>query len=391
MIKRIIFLVGTRFSPRDYQRFGIELLQKNGFDVEVWDPTPFLHPKLLQECSYLGMFNYDGLTLFTDRIKLYSKLSKLSRADFVIVSVGYNFLTLGIFRSLSKSSADYAVYSTNISPEPVVKEKLQYLLVKKIKGLARYMYLETWKNLFMKLPARYLKVKPAKVVLTRGDKYFVYKYPVGKSTRVLQAHALDYDLYLKEKDKNCTEKAIAVFLDEFLPFHPDYFIVRSKPFVVADRYYPLLNEFFDRVEKETGLEVVIAAHPRSNYEDLPDYFKGRKCIRGKTINLVKECKLVLAHCSTSLNFANLFNKPIAFITCRDLDKTYEGLYIRGLTEWFGKKPIFIDEKNNSIDWERELKVDKDYYDDFRRSYIKTEKSEDLPFWQIVANSIKKGF
>ena len=29
-------------------------------------------------------------------------------------------------------------------------------------------------------------------------------------------------------------------------------------------------------------------------------------LKGKTINLVKESKLVLSHCSTALNFANLF-------------------------------------------------------------------------------------
>jgi len=39
MIKRIIFLVEMKFNFRDYQRFGIEILQQNGFSVEVWDMT----------------------------------------------------------------------------------------------------------------------------------------------------------------------------------------------------------------------------------------------------------------------------------------------------------------------------------------------------------------
>ena len=41
-IKKVIYIIETRFNKRDYDRFGIEILKKNGFEVEVWDFTPFL-------------------------------------------------------------------------------------------------------------------------------------------------------------------------------------------------------------------------------------------------------------------------------------------------------------------------------------------------------------
>src|SRR3972149_1514211 len=39
VIERIVFLVDNPFGRRNYERFGIELLTRNGFRVEVWDAT----------------------------------------------------------------------------------------------------------------------------------------------------------------------------------------------------------------------------------------------------------------------------------------------------------------------------------------------------------------
>ena len=149
----------------------------------------------------------------------------------------------------------------------------------------------------------------------------------------------------------------------------------------------LISEIISRFEK-TGLKIIIAAHPRSNYEDLPDYFKGRKRVKGKTIELIKECRLVLAHCSTAINFANLFYKPIIFVSCSDFERTYVDYWITEMAKWHGKIPIFMG-KNNGLGLKKELMVNKKHYDNYRKAYIKAEHSEDLPFWQIVANSLKK--
>ena len=41
-ITKIIFFIEAHFNQRDYNRFGIPVLLENGFEVEVWDFTPFL-------------------------------------------------------------------------------------------------------------------------------------------------------------------------------------------------------------------------------------------------------------------------------------------------------------------------------------------------------------
>ncbi len=183
----------------------------------------------------------------------------------------------------------------------------------------------------------------------------------------------------------------AVFLDEYLPFHPDFFRQKVLPPIKADEYYPLLNKFFRLIEKQLKLKVIIAAHPRSHSEKLSESFERRELVFGRTIELVKESKLVLAHSSTSLNFANLFYKPVIFLTAAELDKSYKGPLIQEVAGLFGKKPVYMDRDNNIFSWNAELRVSKTHYENYRRDYIKTEPSEELPFWQVVADRLKKGF
>jgi len=390
MIKRIIFLVVSSFNLRDYQRFGIEILERNNFKVEVWDITPILRPVFYNSYSPPDQFNYEGLTLFHKKNELYSKISVLKNSDFVMNIVPYNFKSLWIYKGLSKSEADYAVFMANALPS-INNGKLKALIyLKKIKKLFKLSPKKIWEILFPRLSFWWFGVKSAKIVLAGGEKCLVYHYPIGTNTEILWTHTLDYDLYLKEKNNLFSKRPIAVFIDQYLPFHPDNITAWVKPSISPDKYHSLLNKFFKLIEDQLGLKVIIAAHPRSNYENHPNYFKGRKCIRGQSVKLIRESKLVLSHSSTALNFANLFYKPVVFMTSSELNRSYQGPFIKEMAKRFGKKPIFID-KDNDIDWEFELTVSKNHYNNYRRDYIKTKHSKDLPFWQIVANRLKEGF
>jgi len=390
MIKRIIFLVVSPFNLRDYQRFGIEILQQNEFKVEVWDITPNLLPIFYNSYTPPDSFDYEGLTLFSKKLELYNKIAVLKNSDFVVNIIPYNLKSLWIYRTLSKSEADYAVFMANAIPS-INNGKLKVsIYLRKIKKLFKLSPKKIWGLLLSRIPFRWFYVKSAKICLAGGEKCLKYHYPTDANTEVLWAHTLDYDLYLKEKNNPVSERLIAVFIDEYLPFHPDYIVAGIKPRVAPDRYYFLLNNFFKLIENKLGLEVIIAAHPRSNYESRFDYFKERKCIKGQSVKLIRESKLVLSHGSTALSFANLFYKPVTFLTSSGLDKSPEGPFIKEMAKRFGKRPIFID-KDNDIDWEFELTVSKNHYNNYRRDYIKTKHSKDLPFWQIVANRLKEGF
>lgn len=354
---------------------------------------PILHPEFLKNYTYPHVYDYEGLTVFRNQQEAYRALSGLCENDFVINDISYLFWNLEIYRALSKSAARYAVSYANAVP--IYKDGRKDMLKKKLESFLGFKrphtkFLVLWKKLFMRLPFRWLGVRPASLILAGGDKCFMYHYPVDKNTRILKIHSSDYDFYLKNKEVLCAEKPLAVFIDEFLPFAHDSLFDGRGSIMSAEKYYPLLNKFFDRIEEKTGLKVVIAANPRSNYDDLPDYFNGRRHIRGQTINLVRESHLILAHRSTAVSFANLYEKPVVFITCSDLDKLFDGSQIREMARWFGKKPISM-ENGHDINWKEELVVSKSHYDHYRQAYIKTRGSPELPFWEVVANQLKQDF
>ncbi|MFH2085106.1 MAG: hypothetical protein ABII20_07275 [Candidatus Omnitrophota bacterium] len=379
-MEKIVYIVEDKFTQRDYQRFGIELMRKNGFKVEIWDLNSLIYSHL-DRAAVREKPVFAGLKTVYQPVQLSEMLSGLSKNDFVMNFVSYYFLTLKIYQELGKSAAHYAVFYANAIPIAAEHQIRNIFRLRKPSAVIKY--------LLMRLPLWCLKVRPASLILAGGNKCLKYHYPVDKFTEILWIHTLDYDIYLEEKDRAVADSNnMAVFIDEDMTFHPEYAMLKLKVPIEAERYFTLLNRFFELVERETGYEIVIAECPRANYKQ--DHFKGRKRIKGQTASLIHQSKLVLSHYSTAVNFANLFCKPVIFLTCSDFKNKFEWYQIKEAAGWFGKKPISMDAPKN-IDWQFELRADTAQYDNYRRAYIKTENSPQLPFWQVFADRLKKGF
>ncbi|MDD5136526.1 MAG: hypothetical protein PHX20_02045 [Candidatus Omnitrophica bacterium] len=386
MIRRIIFLTESPFDLRDYRRFGFELLRENQFAVETWDATPALHPDIHAAYSPPDKMEDEGLVTFRDPPELYDRLSSLRSDDFVINLINYRFKMLDVYKALGRSRADYAVSMANTLP--YVASVRTPSLFEKVKGLFPITRESVALRIFVRAPFKFFGVKPAKIILAGGENCLGCHYPADQGTEALWAHALDYDIYRKERETTPSgDSNTIVFLDEYLPFHPDWKYYNSTFPMRADEYYGLLDKLFCKLEGELKKEVVIAAHPRSKYSENDGYFKSRKCIKGETCALVRDSDLVVSHISTSINFANLFYKPVLFVTSQHIDKCWEGPLIRTVARWFGKDPVFMDE-DISVDMQELMKVDRQRYDNYRRSYIKRDGSPDLDFWQIVADRLK---
>jgi hypothetical protein len=382
-ITKIIYLIGSPFNQRDYERYGVETFIQNGFDVFVWDFTPFLHPQVDRLVIPPDPIEYKNFMRFNSKRDAIAAISKEREDCFVVSLIPYRINTFSIFRQITKNKLPYSVFISNSIPDPYSNKSKKFLF-KKIRRLTPRKLIN---HLFIKIPFFLFGVSPATFALAGGAKSSTKMPLINYKTEVAWIHTLDYDIYLDDKESVQGGAKMAIFLDAYVPFHPDNIHAGINSPVTPDEYYPLLCKFFNYVEEELGLNVVIAAHPRSHYDKLPDFFQGRKVIRGKTIELVKDSKLVILHDSTAINFSVLYKKPMIFITMDRFEKTEGGCYISKFASYFKKKSINIS-RNAGIDLERELFVYEEGYAKYKHDFIKTEGTEETPFWQVVANKIK---
>lgn len=389
-VKRIIILAESPFDSRDHKRFGIESLKRNGFAVEVWDLSHILRFKVYSDGTVPKIHECSELTVFFEKKEAFRRISEFDGSDFVINFTSYGINSFWVYRALTKARVQYAVQMSGMLPLLGPGETLSASYWKKLKKIFPPSFRHISNMFVSRLSPKWFGIKLAKFILAGGEKCFVYHYPVDrkKFTETLWTHAMDYDLYLEIERRSFSEheENTAVFLDEYLPFHPDRLYDGVQDLIGPEEYYSMLDRFFCRVEEALKLEVVIAVSPRSDYENNPSYFNGRRCIKGKTPELVKKSQLVLAHDSSSLTFANLFQKPVMFLTSKKLSRSNPP--IKRLANWFGKKPIFMDAES-VIDWDFEMMMDKGYYEKYRQMFIKTDFSPEKPFWQIVADRLKK--
>jgi hypothetical protein len=214
---------------------------------------------------------------------------------------------------------------------------------------------------------------------------------VQRTVNRVWAHTFDYDVYLNNGHQELElGERYAVFLDEDMAFHLDYDHSGIKPPTTPDRYYPAMNRFFERFERTNGMRVIVAAHPRSQYEVRPEVWSGRTVIQNKTAQLVRGAACVLGHSTTSLSFAVLWRKPILFLWSNDLANSYLGPHIALRSNLLQRPLVNVDERPAVLPDPDALRVvDDDVYSGYIADFIKFPGSPDLPAWQIFSEFVMR--
>jgi hypothetical protein len=383
-ISKIIYIIHSPLGKRDYKRYGVEIFIKNGFEVQVWDFTPFLYPLIDRLVTPHDPVTNKILIRFDRKSDAIAAIKKEEKGVFFIILFYYRRLAFSVFKSISMKNIPYGMVVANGIPTGRGNRSTKELF-KKIMRLTPKKLIDRF---FVRILPALSGIRGATFAFAGGAKSPTKMTLIGHNTEMIWIHAFDYDDYLENKNGEQNEEKIAVFLDEDYVFHSDYIHLDMAAPTSAEEYFPLLCKFFDYVEEKLDLEVVIAAHPRSHYEELPDFFQGRKVIRGKSSGLVRKAKLVIMQDSTSINFPVLYKKPMIFITTDNIETTIYGKIIADFASYFKKTPINISRKVN-IDLEDELSVYEEGYAKYKHDFIKIEGTDELPFWQVVSNKIKE--
>lgn len=178
------------------------------------------------------------------------------------------------------------------------------------------------------------------------------------------------------------EKGYIAYLDQYTPYHPDSHltgIVANDP----QKFYKYLNEFFKRVEDKYGLPVIIAAHPKGVYSINP--FQDRRIIFNSTKNVVFHSNLVLAHFSTAISYAVIYNKPLIFVSSKfdtglDIDR-----FVVAFSEYFDSNPYVLG-VDKALD--SEPVINHAAYENYKKSFIGWGEESDVSssnFAEFVSN------
>jgi len=381
--RRIIFLSEDRYSKHDHDRFGFDILQKRGFSVEFWDCSKIFRPNFQAETSPLDLNGFSGLRCFSNKNSLFDSISCLTSQDTFIPIIIYNFQTWGILRQIAGTKALWGMPRLGNFPIPREESSFRGRLIKILRRPS------VVANIFLqKLPLKKLGLRPLDFILRGGASTLMGAIAHFKDerTRILEAHAMDYDRYLLSLSENVQNiySENVVFLDDGGPFHRDQGIF-NVPFPCSnDEYFSNLNSFFRIVEKKFNCPVVIASHPRVQYYKMENPFEGRRIVQGETHKLVKHSKFVFSSCSTSVNFPVMYKKPIVFLSINPIKRNHYDSMIKSISASLGKLPVQWADKDK-IDWERELVIDKDCYSQYMEAYIKKRGSPEKPCWEILAD------
>ena len=372
-MRTIIFFIESIFNKRDFHRYGIDIFIKNGYDVTIWDFSPFLRPEYFKNYSPPDPKNFNKYSLFYDKNEAVKLIKELPDSSIVISFVGVNLETGILYDHLLKNNIKFGFFLSGMLPTTPLslKQKAKVVIKKTFDSLV--------KN----------KKKIPDFLILSGKKSLVDKrYPTGRKTTLIKAHSYDYDRFIETLNHDGNNLGeYAVFLDQYLPHHPDNLDPNKQPDCNIDDYYPPINDFFQNIEVILELKIIIAAHPRSNYEAIGNPFNGRRIIFGKTQSLVKNSKLVFTHFSTSLSFAILYKKPVIFLTHKKLS-SYKKMQIKTMASSIEKKPLELSKKYTHL-IEKELFFNQERYAYYKEMYIKETGTPEKLIWEIFIEYLKK--
>jgi uncharacterized protein (UPF0248 family) len=281
--------------------------------------------------------------------------------------------------------------------KPSLQERLKRFILKRRWKELRFICRNKIRNVYSLLLSKYYHFPDPDMIFAGGRfaEENATKNHSSSSCRIVRSHAVDYDAYraASEESSRVVEGPFAVFMDQYLPFHPEFSLsVFKKSPVEPGPYYSALCRFFSMVEKHTGYKVVIAGHPRAVQDVHERYFEGRSVFAGKSAELVRDSGLVLLHASISTNFAVLFRKKMFFLTSDIIESKIEHLafVIKAIASYFGLSPINIDHVTDvrQIPFEKIEKIDEKAYSKYKEDYIIDEGADVRHIGYQIADHVK---
>ncbi len=390
---KFLYLIMQPLVKRDFERFGIKYFLDKGHDITVLDVSDYIHPKIANDRTNVVQDFRLNLRVIGTKKELLAERETFAASDLVFVliySVELSPSAYTILRMIAETGTQYLIRAPSFYAG-ITFQKTKMSLRVSIKDIfVRLKKINVRNSVLNRLPQRWLGIPKADYIIYNGHASQRNYSLVGPKTIPIYAHTADFDLYLDHAKTEPENQA--VFIDQYVPYHPGHVALKSTGVIDPDLYYGRLRALFDRIENELNLKVVIAAHPRANYHLHKGVFGDREIFYGKTSDQIAKSRLVMVHISTAVSFAILFRKPVMILTTKELynlhplQKNAWGYEIS--SKELGVPLTFFDNPDE-VDLANLPTVNDQLYDRYIDKYIKTPESPSKPLWEIVHDALEQ--
>ncbi len=376
------------------RRYDYQTLIDNGFQLDICDLSSFLSDSYrdynaTSENSY-SINNYK----FCDKNEFVRFIKKLSRSTFIWSTFQLTAEYYWIFKIIEKYRYGFICNIDYVVPRGKGRFKEH-----------RFFSDLSWHRLsnavLLRVPKYLLPVRKADAVITYGEGDVQRKLNnvlYDTHTVIELTNTIDYNECKRALFHNSMEieeklpKRYIVFIDEYMPFHPDAISLGMK--IEAAKYYEEVESYLDRVSQLFNMPVVIAAHPKADYSKHPECYKGKTILQFKTAELVKNAKLVITHISIAISMALICKIPFLLISTDEVEKT---IYAMGQTKDFeedlGRKAINVSMQLSDEEIIKQineaLSIDDNYFDEQLKKYRLPHghPNENLSFGEIMIKAM----
>ena len=376
-MKKICFLVCSPFTDKDYRKYGISQIEKLGFQILILDCTPFLESKFYSEIG-------------GDKVTMKNKL------------VLKCFTKKDIFLNLNKFNPEWCIDDLQGFSKKLYFERVQIRLFLKsnfkileyklksipfYKGLINRNFFNYTKNLIKIFLIKILSLpwkiaKPDKVVIGGSIEYEKLSNYVG----TIRAHNFDFDDFKRFNQNKFIKKTKKnlLFLDEDFPCHSDYIRDGLSPSINVENYFNEISYCLLNLSNRFGLNPLIKLHPKANFKRSRNLYTIPVSIED-TADLVSNADVVVAHCSTSIQLAVLFKKPLILIIPNQLE--INSVWRKSIDNfsYLLRVPAIKSSEINNLKSIPIVNIES--YNNYSEKYIKMKGSPNKFSWEIITDNL----
>lgn len=239
---KVVYIRYLPLTEAIYTDLYFEELINKKIQVEYLDVTA-----LFNKTNTINSFNFSGIIKINNYDQLDNYFKKNSTENVLYISImTFEWSVFKLYRKFTKFNLKLGVFARGVFPSYTIDTKSKF---KKILSALDFTKIRDYfANRIALISKKTGWIKTYDFIFKAGEFGF-WGLGLGSEidinyAKVIEVNTVDYDRYLINPDiANTKDDNYIVFLDQYLPYHPDVSFLKIKT-VEPIKYYQQLNIFF---------------------------------------------------------------------------------------------------------------------------------------------------